>query len=104
MLNNLNELALVFWRNADNAVALSLIGCNLYEKMILTLPLYDTEGQLALANQKAHLEQTAKMMVELLYSKSRVRHAAPLCYFSPFLGNGSDSQWQYNAKAEQEKG
>ncbi|VDK24417.1 unnamed protein product [Taenia asiatica] len=73
VLNNRNELALLFWRNADNAVALSLIGCNLYEKMVPTLPLYDTEGRLALANQKAHLEQAAKMMVELLYSKSRWR-------------------------------
>ncbi|KAL5964107.1 Transient receptor potential cation channel subfamily M member 5 [Taenia solium] len=76
VLNNRNELALLFWRNADNAVALSLIGCNLYEKMVLTLPLYDNEGRLALANHKAHLEQAAKMMVELLYSKSRVRHTA----------------------------
>ncbi|KAL5104863.1 Transient receptor potential cation channel subfamily M member 1 [Taenia crassiceps] len=63
----------MFWRNADNAVALSLIGCNLYEKMTLTLPPYDTEGQLALANQKAYLEQTAKTMVELIYAKSQWR-------------------------------
>ncbi|EUB57796.1 Transient receptor potential cation channel subfamily M member [Echinococcus granulosus] len=73
VLNDRNELALIFWRNADDAVALGLIGCNLYGKMLQTLPLYNTEGRLAFANQKAYLEQAVKMMIELLYSKSRWR-------------------------------
>ncbi|VDM35051.1 unnamed protein product [Hydatigera taeniaeformis] len=73
VMNNRNELALIFWRNADDAVALSLIGCNLYKKLAHTLPLYDTEGRLALDNQKVHFEQTAKMMIDMLYSKSRWR-------------------------------
>ncbi|VDD78961.1 unnamed protein product, partial [Mesocestoides corti] len=70
VLNNRNALAMLFWRYADDAVPLGLIGCNLYHRMARALPSYDTEGRVMLANQKSYLEQTSKEMIELCYSKS----------------------------------
>uniref|UniRef100_A0A5K3FZT4 LSDAT_euk domain-containing protein n=1 Tax=Mesocestoides corti TaxID=53468 RepID=A0A5K3FZT4_MESCO len=72
VLNNRNALAMLFWRYADDAVPLGLIGCNLYHKIARALPTYDTEGQIMLTNQKSYLEQTSKEMIELCYSKSNV--------------------------------
>uniref|UniRef100_A0A5K3G0X0 Peptidase_M13_N domain-containing protein n=1 Tax=Mesocestoides corti TaxID=53468 RepID=A0A5K3G0X0_MESCO len=72
VLNNRNALAMLFWRYADDAVPLGLIGCNLYHRMARALPSYDTEGRVMLANQKSYLEQTSKEMIELCYSKSNV--------------------------------
>ncbi|VDD84479.1 unnamed protein product [Mesocestoides corti] len=80
VLNNRNALAMLFWRYADDAVPLGLIGCNLYHKIARALPTYDTEGQIMLTNQKSYLEQTSKEMIELCYSKSNRNRQFPLCH------------------------
>ncbi|VDO03252.1 unnamed protein product [Rodentolepis nana] len=71
ILNNRHEMALIFWRNANESLPLSIIACNIYQKMISTLPGYDTEGRRALAGQKDYFEQSAKTMIELCYEKSQ---------------------------------
>uniref|UniRef100_A0A5K3EMI1 Ion_trans domain-containing protein n=1 Tax=Mesocestoides corti TaxID=53468 RepID=A0A5K3EMI1_MESCO len=70
VLYNRNDLAMLFWQYADDAISLGLIGCNLYHKIARALPSYDTNGQLMLATQKLCLEQVSKAMIELCYSKS----------------------------------
>ncbi len=72
MLNNRHKMALIFWRNADDTLPLGLIGCSIYHSMVCTIPSYNTEGRLALENQKKDLEKTVTQMVDLCFSKSEV--------------------------------
>lgn len=81
VLNNRHEMALIFWRNTSESLPLSIIACNIYQKLIDTLPAYDTEGRQALANQKDYFEQSAKTIIELCYEKSQVSY----CNIFPFV-------------------
>lgn len=65
-------MAIVFWRNTSDSLPLSIVACNVYQKMMDALPTYDTEGRQALAKQKDYFEQAAKTMIELCYEKSQV--------------------------------
>ncbi|VDD80292.1 unnamed protein product, partial [Mesocestoides corti] len=80
VLYNRNDLAMLFWQYADDAISLGLIGCNLYHKIARALPSYDTNGQLMLATQKLCLEQVSKAMIELCYSKSNVSRPEKALY------------------------
>ncbi|KAM7539367.1 hypothetical protein Aperf_G00000056009 [Anoplocephala perfoliata] len=71
VLNNHHEMAMVFWRNTSDALPLSIVACNIYQKMTDTLPVYDTEGRQALAKQKDYFEKAAKTIIELCYEKSQ---------------------------------
>nr|CDS29597.1 transient receptor potential cation channel [Hymenolepis microstoma] len=71
LLNNRHQLALIFWREAEDSLALSLIGCNIYGKIVHSLPHYDTEGRQAMDHQKHEFEQYAKSIIGLCYTRSR---------------------------------
>lgn len=63
---------MIFLRSAEEPFPLGLIGCNLYEMTIRTVPSYDTEGVRALEGQKNALEETVTHAVELCNAKSEV--------------------------------
>ncbi|VDO05101.1 unnamed protein product [Rodentolepis nana] len=71
ILNNRHQLALIFWREAEDSLALSLIACNIYAKIVYSLPHYDTEGRQAMDHQKHEFEQYAKSIIGLCYTRSR---------------------------------
>ncbi|VUZ43246.1 unnamed protein product, partial [Hymenolepis diminuta] len=71
ILNNRHEMALIFWRNSSESLPLSIIACNIYQRLIDTLPAYDTEGRQTLADQKDYFERSAKTIIELCYEKSQ---------------------------------
>lgn len=85
LLNNRHSLALIFWREAEDALALAMIGCNIYEKLSQSVPHYDTEGRLAMVHQKNEFEDYAKLIVDLCYTRSRVRRYFPIMQFRSFI-------------------
>lgn len=72
VLYNRHEMALVFWRLTDDALSLGLVGCNLYFRMAICMPSYDTEAKLLLENQKDGLENMLTRILELCYAQSEV--------------------------------